>query len=76
VQDAQQVLQTLGAKDQEVQADTTVWYLMRLRPYRTARNVIDGVVITFIDITRLKHAREVRQSAKTARRLRPKHHPI
>lgn len=69
VQDAQEVLQTLGAKDQEVQADTHTWYLMRMRPYRTARNVIDGVVITFVNITPLKQAEEARQRAETARRL-------
>ena len=66
VQDAQEVLQTLGGKDQEVQADMHAWYLMRMRPYRTARNVIDGVVLTFIDITALKRAEE---AAVIARRL-------
>jgi two-component system CheB/CheR fusion protein len=69
VQDAQEILQTLAARDQEVQADTQTWYLMRMRPYRTARNVIDGVVITFINITPLKFAEEARQRAETARRL-------
>ena len=30
------------------------WYLMRIVPYRTTENVIDGVVITFSDITDFK----------------------
>ena len=30
------------------------WYRMRIIPYRTADNVIDGVVITFSDITEFK----------------------
>ena len=27
------------------------WYLVRIKPYRTLSNVIQGVVITFVDIT-------------------------
>jgi two-component system CheB/CheR fusion protein len=68
VQDAQEVLCTLDSKDQEVQTETKVWYLMRIRPYRTARNVIDGVVITFVDISRLKQAEAATQVAEAARR--------
>ncbi|MDZ7698114.1 MAG: PAS domain-containing protein [Deltaproteobacteria bacterium] len=34
---------------------------MRIRPYRTLENVIDGAVITFVDITDLKQARESEQ---------------
>jgi two-component system CheB/CheR fusion protein len=30
------------------------WYLVRIRPYRTARNTVGGVVITFVDITDAK----------------------
>jgi two-component system CheB/CheR fusion protein len=67
VPEAQEILHTLGVKDQEVQTVDGTWYLMRIRPYRTARNVIDGVVITFIDITRLKHAEEARRTADVAR---------
>jgi two-component system CheB/CheR fusion protein len=68
VRDAQEVLRTLESKDQEMQTQTNVWYLMRMRPYRTSRNVIDGVVITFVDITRLQQAEEARQIAETAAR--------
>lgn len=32
------------------------WYLMRLRPYRTVDNRIDGVVVTFVDMTRRRQA--------------------
>src|SRR5262249_4113492 len=34
------------------------WYLMRIMPYRTAENVIDGLVLTFVDINRLKDAQK------------------
>jgi two-component system CheB/CheR fusion protein len=54
VRDAQEVLKTLAQKEVEVQTKEARWYTMRLLPYRTVENVIDGVVITFMDITELK----------------------
>jgi two-component system CheB/CheR fusion protein len=30
------------------------WFLVRIMPYRTLENRIDGVVITFMDITKSK----------------------
>jgi hypothetical protein len=54
VRDAQEVLQTLVYKEKEVRTRDWSWYLMRLMPYRTAENVIEGIVITFVDITRIK----------------------
>ena len=54
VQDAQEVLKTLVPKEMEVQTKDERWYTMRMLPYRTVENVIDGVVITFLDITSLK----------------------
>jgi len=41
-------------KEKEVRSKDGVCYRMRVRPYRTVNNVIDGVVITFEDITALK----------------------
>jgi two-component system CheB/CheR fusion protein len=37
-----------------VQTRDGAWYLMRIVPYRMANNIIDGVAITFADITDLK----------------------
>ncbi|MBV8939421.1 MAG: PAS domain-containing protein [Alphaproteobacteria bacterium] len=54
VRDASEVLQTLVFKEIEVRAKDWSWYLMRIMPYRTAENVIDGLVLTFVDITKLK----------------------
>ena len=48
------VLETLSATDDEVRTVEGGWYMRRIRPYRTARGRIDGVVITFVDITELK----------------------
>mgnify|MGYP000589009648 CR=1 FL=1 len=56
VNDATEVLQTLVFKEIEVRAHDWSWYLMRIMPYRTAENVIDGLAITFVDITRLKRS--------------------
>jgi two-component system CheB/CheR fusion protein len=50
-QDAQQVIDSLAAKEQTVRTKEGRWYLSRLIPYRTIDNIIDGVVITFTDIT-------------------------
>lgn len=54
VKDVTDVLQTLVFKETSVQTKEGVWYLMRIIPYRTVNNVIDGVVITFTDITDFK----------------------
>lgn len=54
--DAQDVLQTLVIKEREVQGTDGSWFLMRILPYRTAKNAIDGLVLTFLDITKMKEA--------------------
>ncbi len=56
--DAAQVLTTLVFKEAEVQTDDGSWYLMRMLPYRTTDNVIDGLVVTFVDITKIKGLQE------------------
>jgi two-component system CheB/CheR fusion protein len=52
--DAHGVLQDLGMREKEVRGKDGAYYRMRIRPYRTLNNVIDGAVITFEDITALK----------------------
>ena len=58
VQDAQQVLRELVPVEREVVADNEDWFLIRHRPYRTMEDRIDGVVITFVNITDIKQAQE------------------
>lgn len=58
VKDVTDVLQTLVFKETQVQTRDRAWYLMRIIPYRTTNNLIDGVVITFSDITDFKEAQE------------------
>ena len=57
------MLQTLVYKDTEVQAINNDWYLLRILPYRTAENMIDGLVISFVNISRLKKAEQMAQTA-------------
>jgi chemotaxis methyl-accepting protein methylase/PAS domain-containing protein len=51
---AKKVLRSLVFIEEEISADDKRWYKVRIMPYRTQENVIDGVVITFIDITQSK----------------------
>lgn len=51
VEDAQEVLQTLAVKERNVQTADGSWFYMRILPYRTAKNIIEGLVLTFLDIT-------------------------
>ncbi|HSQ17123.1 MAG TPA: chemotaxis protein CheB, partial [Anaerolineales bacterium] len=67
--DAQAVLDSLIPKELEVQAQTGDWYLMRIQPYRTLDNVIEGVVITFFDITEMKQTQAELRDAKILNRL-------
>ncbi|HZS85418.1 MAG TPA: CheR family methyltransferase [Stellaceae bacterium] len=55
--EAERVLRTLGTIEKQVEsADTDARFIMRMMPYRTVDNVIAGVVITFIDVTRITAA--------------------
>ena len=58
VEDIKAVLETLIPKEVEVLSKDGIWYLLRIRPYRTLENVIEGAVITFFDISELKRSRE------------------
>ena len=52
-----EVLQTLELREQQVhRSEDDLWYIRRILPYRSFENTIDGVVITFVDITELKRA--------------------
>jgi PAS domain len=49
--DAREVLRTLVSHEEQLTTRDGHWFLMRILPYRTLENIIDGVVITFVDIT-------------------------
>jgi two-component system CheB/CheR fusion protein len=52
--DAQEVLKTLGIAEKPVNAGDGRWFTVRIMPYRTLDDHIDGIVITFADITAAK----------------------
>jgi two-component system CheB/CheR fusion protein len=58
VRDTQAVLDTLVPKEIEVRTKTDALYAMRIFPYRTLENVIEGAVITFVDITKMRRAEQ------------------
>src|SRR5262249_29156241 len=63
VSDAQAVLKNLTPIRREVRSRNNRWYDLRLRPYRTVDDKIDGVVITFVDVTeRLQVEQALRES--------------
>ncbi|MCB9106147.1 MAG: PAS domain-containing protein [Anaerolineales bacterium] len=71
VNDAEYVLKTLSTVECEVQTKDNRWFMAKLLPYRTIKDKIDGVVMTFVDVTRLKQIEKhlqqrVRQQATVA----------
>jgi len=62
-EDIQAVLNTLIPREMETQTMDGSWYMMRIQPYRTLDNVIEGAVLTFVDITERKKAQEELQKA-------------
>jgi two-component system CheB/CheR fusion protein len=56
--DARAVLEKLAPVDKEIPSKSGRYYLRRAQPYRTADDRIEGVVVTFVDITERKHAED------------------
>ncbi|HEY3420786.1 MAG TPA: PAS domain-containing protein [Methanomassiliicoccales archaeon] len=54
--DNKEVLDTLNTVKKEVQTKDGRWYRLKILPYRTVENVIDGIVMTFSDIDEQKRA--------------------
>jgi len=54
-QDATEVLRTLVVSDKQIQTRDGRWFDVRIMPYRKMDNIIDGVVITFVDISLAKN---------------------
>ena len=49
--DVQETLRTLAFSEKQIATSDGHWFTVRIMPYRTLANVIQGVVITFVDIT-------------------------
>lgn len=70
ITDIQTVIENLRPVNQEIQDRHRNWYLMRIIPYRTAENAVDGIIITFVDTTSLRksetHVMELSERLKMA----------
>jgi two-component system CheB/CheR fusion protein len=65
----QSVLATLVPAEMELQTTDGTWYLMRILPYRTVHNVIEGAVISFLNVTETVRIRESLHTANDLLRL-------
>jgi two-component system CheB/CheR fusion protein len=62
--DARKVLQTLEPIEREIEALSGAWYVRRILPYRPEGQGIEGIVITFADITPQKEAAAALECAR------------
>ena len=57
-----EVLDTVSTRERDVRDKLGRWYSLRLRPYRTLDNKIDGVVVMLVDVDALKRAHAYTES--------------
>ncbi len=70
VDETRRVLRDLSVLEREVRSSSGRFYVMRMRPYRTVEDRIQGVVLTFVDISaRLKMELELGRSEQQFRAL-------
>ena len=63
-QDAQAVMATLAPIDREIETQGGVWFIRRILPYLTDGKGVEGVVITFTDVSERKRVRTALEAAK------------
>lgn len=62
IEDINYVLKTLNPREFQVQGRNGKWYSVKILPYRTINNAVEGIVINFIDITeRVKYEEELKR---------------
>ncbi len=59
-----EVLDTLGTRELEVQDREGRWHMLRIRPYRTAENKIEGLVLVMVDIDQLRRTQQSMQQSR------------
>jgi two-component system CheB/CheR fusion protein len=75
VQDAKGVLDQLSTLERTLRSQDGKWFLMRIRPYRTLDDKIEGVVVTFVDVTE-RHEAEKKWEARQQLLLRELTHRV
>lgn len=68
-EDLRAVLGDLEPRERQVEAKSGAWYSLRIRPYRTSENVVEGAVINFVDISAMKRAEDQAQDLGRLSRL-------
>jgi two-component system, chemotaxis family, CheB/CheR fusion protein len=69
LQDAKEVLKSLAPREMEIEGIDGRWYSVRIKPYRTVENFIDGLVILFVNIHKRKAAEEALKESAALRRF-------
>lgn len=64
VKDARAVIANLAPVKREIRSHAGRWFEVRLRPYRTVDDKIDGVVVTFVDVTERRQAEEALRASE------------
>ena len=62
--DIRETLRTLKGRERQLAGTAGQHYQLRVLPYRSVKNVIDGVVLTFTDVTQAKKAAQLVEDAK------------
>lgn len=62
LEDCKRVLETLTISEKEVRNKDGRWFFRRILPYRTQSNQVQGVVVTFFDITEIENAKSFAQN--------------
>ena len=62
--DARAVLQNHAPLEREIETESGVWFIRRILPYRNHANRVEGVVITFTDVSERKRIRKALEDAK------------
>ena len=62
--DAKKVLHTFTPVEKEIEARSGAWYTRRVLPYHSQDNGVEGVVITFVDVTDRRHTSDALEAAK------------
>ena len=58
------MLRTFTPVEKEIEARSGAWYIRRVLPYQSQDNGVEGVVITFLDVTDRRHASDALEAAR------------
>ena len=68
-----EVIETLRIREREVRDSENHWHQLRIRPYRTLDNKIDGAVITLVEIDQMKRSLARSAECPRIRQHNPRH---